>query len=194
MIYTASTMGASFAKVFELCFSFEAIDDCLEAGYTKYKTRYLANTSPRSKDISVSDKSTSFTFADSNVMSYNTGDCVHSIAINQNSSGHLINRHKYKAREPVSQIYIPKPPEIELYNNSISIRTPSNTILIEQHDTPPNSPSSDLCMEHNAADLFNQKASDIYMLDTDPEDFDYGVIVQDLTSDDSISDDYFEVV
>jgi hypothetical protein len=165
MIYIASVMGASFAKIFELCFSFEAI----EAGDAKYKASRAVGMSLKSADIESGGVSDTVTW----------------------SNTQLVNRNRHKNNS--LELYTPKPPEVELSNSTISIKIPNSTIVIGQlEETPAPAPPSPPTDPRTQIVQVSKTPDNRYLYDTDPEDFDYGVIVQDSTSDES--DDSFEVV
>lgn len=158
-------MGASFAKIFELCFSFEAI----EAGDAKYKASRAVGMSLKSADIESGGVSDTVTW----------------------SNTQLVNRNRHKNNS--LELYTPKPPEVELSNSTISIKIPNSTIVIGQlEETPAPAPPSPPTDPRTQIVQVSKTPDNRYLYDTDPEDFDYGVIVQDSTSDES--DDSFEVV
>ena len=179
-------MGASFAKIFELCFSFEAI----EAGDAKYKASRAVGMSLKSADIESGGVSDTVTWSNTQLVNRNR---------HKNYSLELYTpkppeMELYTPKPPEMELYMPKPPEVELSNSTISIKIPNSTIVIGQLEempapAPPPSPPTD---PRTQIVQVSKTPDSRYLYDTDPEDFDYGVIVQDSTSDDS--DDSFEVV
>jgi hypothetical protein len=168
-------MGASFAKIFELCFSFEAI----EAGDAKYKASRAVGMSLKSADIESGGVSDTVTWSNTQLVNRNR---------HKNNSLEL-----YTPKPPEMELYMPKPPEVELSNSTISIKIPNSTIVIGQlEETPAPAPPSPPTDPRTQIVQVSKTPDNRYLYDTDPEDFDYGVIVQDSTSDES--DDSFEVV